>query len=226
MASIESQTSSSLVDSTAPEMPLITPTTSNDASVSSSSADEQITTPRRSLDESHPSELSPQITVPTPTPNRDAAPVPKYNFASLNKSKKTPPSSPGRPNFDAPIPGTSDSAPSSPEFAPALKRFTRPSAPGAMAIQGLRPMTPANLFGSSSGSNGAGKGDGRPQVSMPKSQPLSRALLTKLNDNGSGAGLDLGSKKVAKGQKLIVPKKSFQTTFVLPLTASEFARRW
>lgn len=70
---------------------------------------------------------------------------------------------------------------------------------------------------------------------LPKSQPLARALFTRMASNGSsglGCGLDvphagMGKQRLGGGgsQKLIVPTKGFRTTFELGLTSSEFARK-
>jgi hypothetical protein len=67
---------------------------------------------------------------------------------------------------------------------------------------------------------------------LPKSQPLSRALFTRLASNGGintlsdtpHAGMGSGGKKKVATQKIIVPTKSFRTTFELGLTANEFRR--
>jgi len=211
-------------------MPTISPTTSNDASVAS---DEHLTTPPHSARQS----------LETVSPVRHhyihEEPIvasgsykPKYNFASLNKLKKASPPSPGGPKFDDEPAQTQTqtqtaSVPSPP--ASASKKsittttpYARPA--GSMMISGLqrnpnvnnggitalRPMTPANPNSKPSESLGAG----RPQVHMPKSQPLSRTLFK----NGQIT-------KPTKPQKLIVPKKPFKTVFELPLTSSEFARR-
>lgn len=64
---------------------------------------------------------------------------------------------------------------------------------------------------------------------LPKSQPLSRALFARIADTPhSGMSLGMaarGSKGKGKGQKIIVPTKSFRTSFTLDMTASELARR-
>lgn len=206
-------------DHTTADMPVISPTTSNDASITSDDHDhEQITTPP-------PSARGSLGTSPTRQRHHylSEEPIiasgsykPKYNFASLNKLKKASPPSPG-PRFDEPVESPSvPSPPASPsKKAPSANPtpYSRPA--GSVMISGLqrgsnagisalRPMTPASPKVS----------DGRPQVSMPKSQPLSRTLFKNGQTN-----------KPAKPQKLIVPKKPFKTVFELPLTSSEFARK-
>lgn len=61
--------------------------------------------------------------------------------------------------------------------------------------------------------------------SLPKSQPVSRALFARLANDVPHAGLISSGKKKGGVQKMIVPTKGFRTTFELDLTASELARR-
>ncbi|WWC91158.1 uncharacterized protein L201_006099 [Kwoniella dendrophila CBS 6074] len=62
------------------------------------------------------------------------------------------------------------------------------------------------------------------QPRLPKAQPLARALFTRSLSDTPHAGI-LGGNKKKTSQKLIVPTKSFRTTFELGLSASELARR-
>jgi len=154
----------------------------------------------------------------------------RYNFPSLNKRSKAPPSP--APKFDqsqdvASIP--------SPPQSPAKKSnnstspYTRPSAPLALSeMRSGSPQqapTPTPLTSTSTSNSISPPKSDRPQVHMPKSQPLSRMLFSKLSENTPGAPPSI-MRKPAKPQKLIVPTKSFQTVFELPLTSSEFARRF
>lgn len=142
----------------------------------------------------------------------------RCNFPSLNKRPKTPPSPPlkfDRTADDLPSPPSSPSKTSGNTYLANTTPYTRPGA--TLAVVGMRtgaPQRPASPIGSSSA---------RPQVSMPKSQPLSRMLFSKISDNTPG-GPPI-TRKSAKPQKLIVPTKNYQTVFELPLTSSEFARR-
>jgi len=152
----------------------------------------------------------------------------RYNFPSLNKRPKAPPS-PG-PKFDndvasIPSPPPSPAKRSDNTYLNSTSPYTRPGA--TLAVTGIRtgepqrPASPTPLMSSKPAS--PPKSD-RPQVSMPKSQPLSRMLFSKLSENTPGAPPSI-IRKSSKPQKLIVPTKSFQTVFELPLTSSEFARR-
>ncbi|KAL7421080.1 hypothetical protein Q5752_003964 [Cryptotrichosporon argae] len=58
---------------------------------------------------------------------------------------------------------------------------------------------------------------------LPKSQPLSRALFARMAA-GDAAPAKV-SKKLAPGTKLIVPTKTFRTTFELGLSSTEIARK-
>jgi hypothetical protein len=146
----------------------------------------------------------------------------KFNFPSLNKEKKQTSESAllssSMPKFDF----TLSSIPSPPSKKPtnaytaATTPYTRSGA--TLAVVGMRrdtntvqPLQPVQSKAASSD---------RPHVSMPKSQPLSRALFSKLTENTPGTG-----RKLNKKEKLIEPKKEFKTVFELPLTSSEFARR-
>ncbi|CAD6585218.1 MAG: hypothetical protein TREMPRED_004074 [Tremellales sp. Tagirdzhanova-0007] len=60
---------------------------------------------------------------------------------------------------------------------------------------------------------------------LPKSQPLSRSLFTRMANDAPHAGFGNVGKRKAGGQTFIVPTRGFRTTFELDLTASEFARR-
>jgi hypothetical protein len=148
---------------------------------------------------------------------KDSSGKTTYNFPSLNKRVKAP-TSPG-PNFNRDI--STEPTPPSPKkstntYINATTPYTRPGA--TLAITGMRSsmtMTSANKQVSPERTPGS-----RPQISMPKSQPLSRALFSKISEN-AGAPV----KRSCKPEKLIVPSKAFQTVFELPLTSSEFARR-
>ncbi|WVR09003.1 hypothetical protein IAU60_006063 [Kwoniella sp. DSM 27419] len=84
-------------------------------------------------------------------------------------------------------------------------------------LRGMTPLTNATT-------QQAAGGDYQPR--LPKSQPLSRALFARMAPDAhtSSAGLMTGGKKKTS-QKIIVPSKSFRTTFELGLSASELARR-
>jgi hypothetical protein len=150
----------------------------------------------------------------------------RYNFPSLNKRPKTPPSPPlkfDKTADDLPSPPPSPSKTSGNTYLANTSPYTRPGA--TLAVVGMRtgaPQKPPSPIGSSSSSSSSKPT--RPQVSMPKSQPLSRMLFSKLSDNNTLGG-PVPVRKSSKPQKLIVPTKNYQTVFELPLTSSEFARR-
>ncbi|WVN88022.1 uncharacterized protein L203_103221 [Cryptococcus depauperatus CBS 7841] len=112
-----------------------------------------------------------------------------------------PPSLPTRPSM---VRATSDTASARSHSAPMFHpiRASRPR-----GLSPLMPMTPCNP---------------NRQSGMPKSQPLSRALFARMADTPGG----MGSKGAGhKQQKIIVPTKSFKTSFTLDMTSSELARR-
>ncbi|WWD21333.1 hypothetical protein CI109_105817 [Kwoniella shandongensis] len=78
--------------------------------------------------------------------------------------------------------------------------------------RGLSPLTPAVDSAQNHGNH------------LPKSQPLSRALFARKADTPH-AGTPSGGSKKGLSQKIIVPTKSFRTTFELDLSSSELARR-
>ncbi|KAK8844012.1 hypothetical protein IAR55_006805 [Kwoniella newhampshirensis] len=83
--------------------------------------------------------------------------------------------------------------------------------------RGLSPLTPAadrpqNTYSHTS------------HLHLPKSQPLSKALFARKADTPH-AGTPFGGQKKGISQKIIVPTKSFRTTFELDLSSSELARR-
>jgi len=151
----------------------------------------------------------------------------RYNFPSLNKRPKAPPSP--APKFDQDDASIPSPPPSSAKKSNNTSPYTRPAATSAVSgmrtsetqtVPALTPLTST----STSNSISPPKSD-RPQVHMPKSQPLSRMLFSKISENTPGAPPSI-MRKSTKPQKLIVPTKSFQTVFELPLTSSEFARRF
>ncbi|WVF65480.1 hypothetical protein IAT40_000208 [Kwoniella sp. CBS 6097] len=98
-----------------------------------------------------------------------------------------------------------------------------PSASRSGRVRGLSPLT--NISNSSSSSTQQAAGGDFHTPRLPKSQPLSRALFARsLTPDTNHAGLMTGGKKKTS-QKVIVPTKSFRTTFELGLSASELARR-
>ncbi|WWD06812.1 hypothetical protein V865_004907 [Kwoniella europaea PYCC6329] len=109
------------------------------------------------------------------------------------------------------------------------KIFANPPLPPAPSsrpnrIRGLSPLTSVNTT-SNSPSSAMEK---QFQPRLPKSQPLSRALFNRsLSDPAphAQAGIFGGVGKKKTSQKVIVPTKSFRTTFELGLSASELARR-
>ena len=60
---------------------------------------------------------------------------------------------------------------------------------------------------------------------LPKAQPLSRALFAKMANETPHAGMGTRKKSWGSQQVWIVPSKKMKTRFELPLTAAEFARR-
>ncbi|AAW43988.1 expressed protein [Cryptococcus deneoformans JEC21] len=112
-------------------------------------------------------------------------------------------------------------------FAPVPpQRAVRPR--GLTPLTPLTPSIPSSSHPTSSGISPASSHPHRPS-GLPKSQPLSRALFARMADTPhSGMSLGIaanGSKGKGKGQKIIVPTKSFRTSFTLDMTASELARR-
>ncbi|WVQ93155.1 hypothetical protein IAU59_000219 [Kwoniella sp. CBS 9459] len=90
-------------------------------------------------------------------------------------------------------------------------------------MRGMSPLTNISTSSSSSTQQAAGGDFHTPR--LPKAQPLSRALFARsLTPDTNHAGLMTGGKKKTS-QKVVVPTKSFRTTFELDLSASELARR-
>lgn len=149
------------------------------------------------------SESSPESDSPS-----DDDSIPKFSFAV---HPATPPS--------APIAASEHiSAHPSPSM--------HPHRPQRRPIRGLSPLTPANKTTLLPAPPAV-----PPGRSLPKSQPLARALFARIAQEGaphagfagpSGAGQ---RKKNAGPQKMIVPTKAFKTTFELGLTSSELARK-
>jgi len=60
---------------------------------------------------------------------------------------------------------------------------------------------------------------------LPKSQPLARAVFSKITNGHDIPHAGMAGRKMSGGQKLIVPTKGFKTRFELSLSASELARQ-
>jgi hypothetical protein len=160
-----------------------------------------------------------------------------FNSPSLNKKTQAKLADQDPVHFSSSIPRMdfslsmiSNSPPMEPTNAydAATSPYTKPGA--TLAVIGMRrekskPATSPSSSSIKASATSPGKvtsSTERPQVSMPKSQPLSRALFTKLTENTPGPD---SIKKSSKAQKLIVPGKDYKTVFELPLTSSEFGRR-
>lgn len=92
---------------------------------------------------------------------------------------------------------------------------------GLTPLTPLTPSIPSSSHPASSGISPTAPHLHRPS-GLPKSQPLSRALFARIADTPHSG---LSPKGKGKGQKIIVPTKSFRTSFTLDMTASELARR-
>ncbi|WVW79429.1 hypothetical protein I302_101398 [Kwoniella bestiolae CBS 10118] len=146
------------------------------------------------------------------------------DFSPESKSIKLPSSA---KHTHAPPSGTSEIKPLASRYP---KIFTNPPPPPSSfssrpnRIRGLSPLTPSTSNSTSLNMNPEFK------PRLPKSQPLSRALFNRsLSDPAPSpslqAGIFGGVGKKKTSQKVIVPSKSFRTTFELGLSASELARR-
>lgn len=149
------------------------------------------------------SESSPESDSPS-----DDDSIPKFSYAV---HPATPPSAPS-------VLDTAAGSSSSPN--------THPYRPQRRPIRGLSPLTPANKTTLLPAPPAV-----PPGRSLPKSQPLARALFARIAQEGgphagSAGASGLGQRKKHNGpQKMIVPTKAFKTTFELGLTSSELARR-
>lgn len=94
---------------------------------------------------------------------------------------------------------------------------------GLTPLTPLTPSIPSSSHAASSGISPTAPHLHRPS-GLPKSQPLSRALFARIADTPH-SGMSPKGKGKGKGQKIIVPTKSFRTSFTLDMTASELARR-
>ncbi|XAO24898.1 hypothetical protein I312_103707 [Cryptococcus bacillisporus CA1280] len=92
---------------------------------------------------------------------------------------------------------------------------------GLTPLTPLTPSIPSSSHAASSGISPTAPHLHRPS-GLPKSQPLSRALFARIADTPHSG---MSPKGKGKGQKIIVPTKSFRTSFTLDMTASELARR-
>ncbi|OCF35625.1 hypothetical protein I316_02680 [Kwoniella heveanensis BCC8398] len=167
-----------------------------------------------------------------------------FSFSPESKNAELPSPTSSTMDMHSPPTSTPSTCPSSPSnkqssisvvpSKPLASRYPRifvnpPSAPPvptasrAGRIRGLSPLT--NISNSSSSSTQQAAGGDFHTPRLPKSQPLSRALFARsLAPDTNQAGLMLGGKKKTS-QKVIVPTKSFRTTFELGLSASELARK-
>ncbi|ORX39217.1 hypothetical protein BD324DRAFT_318225 [Kockovaella imperatae] len=161
----------------------------------------------RSSEESGSSPLSssPEMESPAtlPSPSNSLLPAPPHASTSRTASKL--------------------SASSVTRLSPSI--YARPCAHSTTTMQaptqprtrprGLSPLTPSTNTCSPFPPLGVG--------ALPKAQPLARALFAKMANGTDVPHAGMGKKK--GGQKLIVPSKSFKTSFELKLTSSELARQ-
>ncbi|RSH95167.1 hypothetical protein EHS25_000253 [Saitozyma podzolica] len=136
-------------------------------------------------------------------------------IVSASSSSNTSPSSIHTTDCPSPSPSSPKMRNSTLPSLSAAHPYRPPSGPRPRP-RGLTPMTPLSTV------------PAPPQhlagMSLPKSQPLARALFARMANDTPHAGFT-GLKKKATSQKVIVPTKQFRTTFELGLTSSELARK-